>query len=78
LSTSNSELAHHPIVDLDSHYRVRDVGAEYNFNGQVVDDVYQKKLGDRIDICLEFRNATDITMHYNLITHESSIYFIND
>ncbi len=31
-----------------------------------------------IQLCIEFANATDLTLHYNLVTHESSIYFIKD
>ena len=57
---------------------MRDVGEAYNLNGQRIENVYQKKIGGRIEICLEFSNATDITVHYNLSTDESSLYFIRD
>ncbi len=78
LSSSDSKRAHEVFGDGESRYPVRDVGKAYGLNEQQIQNIYQKKLGDRIEICVEFFNATDITMHYNLITRESSLYFIRD
>jgi hypothetical protein len=78
VSESDTKRAHEAATETDIHYRVRDIGADYKLNGQQIANVYQKKLGDRIEICVEFANRTDITAHYNLITHESSLYFIKD
>ncbi len=76
LSVSDAEEAQVPVTESDMHYRVRNVGAEYRVNGQEIYNVTEKKLGERIEICIEFANGTDLTAHYNLITHESSLYFI--
>ena len=76
LSGADSEAAHVTATEADTHYRVRDIGDECRLNAQYIYNVTQKKLGDRIEICIEFANGTDITLHYNLITHESSLYFI--
>lgn len=76
LSGSDSKEPHSTASDSDAHYRVRDIGAQYKLNGQYIDSVAQKRLSDRIEICIEFANATDLTLHYNLITQESSLYFI--
>jgi len=76
LSRSDSAPTEHVDGDGDSHYRLRNVGEEYALTGQHIENIYQKKLGERIEICIEFSNSTDITMHYKLHTHESSFYFI--
>lgn len=78
VSASDAKRAHDVFGDGDSHFPVRDAGEAYKLVGLVIDRAYQKKLGDRIEICIEFSNATDLTLHYNLITHESSLYFIKD
>jgi hypothetical protein len=78
LSTTDADHTHGVFGDGDSHDPARDIGAAYDLNGQRIEGVNQKKLGGRIELCLEFANATDITVHYNLITDESSLYFIRD
>ena len=77
-SASDSKPTDQVVGGGDAHYRLRDVGEAYSLNGQRIEKIYQKKLGDRIEICFEFSNATDITLHYKLTTHESSFYFIRD
>jgi len=69
---------HDEFLEDGSHYRIRDAGKSYRLTGVRVARIYQKKLGQRIEICLEFSNATDLTLHYNLVTHESSLYFIKE
>jgi hypothetical protein len=76
LPGSDMKAAHDTANDSDTHYQVRDIGTQYRLKGQCIDTVAQTKLGDRIEICVDFANATGLTMHYNLVTHESSIYFI--
>ena len=76
LSAADAKAARVTRSETDTHYRVRDVGTEYKVNGQKIYAVTQKRLGNRIEICIEFANATDLTAHYNLVTHESSLYFI--
>ncbi len=78
VSTTDTDQIHGVFGDADSHDPVRDVGEAYKLNGQQIEAVNQKKLGGRIELCLEFANATDITVHYNLVTGESSLYFIRD
>jgi len=74
LVDSDEQHAHEVLGDGDQHLPLRDIGREYRLAGHSIDAIGQKKLGDRIEICLEFSNATDITAHYNLITDESSLY----
>ncbi|MGR8947207.1 MAG: hypothetical protein ACU84Q_04115 [Gammaproteobacteria bacterium] len=78
LRQSNEERARHVGHDGDSHYRFRDAAKDFKLTGLRVDNVNTKKLGDKIELCLEFSNATDLTVHFNLNTGESSLYFIKD
>ncbi len=78
LCESDDRRAHEAATDSDIRHRVRDIGKDYSLNGQKISNAYQKKLGNKIELCIEFANATDLTLHYNLVTHESSIYFIKD
>ena len=78
LSESDADTARETYGDGDSHYPVRDVGAAYGLDGARINRVTERRLGERIEVCLEFVNATDLTLHYNLITHESSLYFTQD
>ena len=78
LRESNQKRARTPTSESDTHYRIRDIGKDFKLNGEHISNAEQIKLSDRIEICLEFSNLTDITIHYNLVTHESSLYFIKD
>ena len=61
-----------------SHFRNRDAGQDYGLNGIRLARITQKQLGSRLEICLEFANATDLTLHYMTSTGESSLYFIKE
>ncbi len=78
LRDSDVKSARATTGDGDSHYPVRDAGAAYGLDGARVNRVTERRLGERLEVCLEFVNATDLTLHYNLITHESSLYFTQD
>ena len=78
LGKSDAATAGATFGDGDSHYPVRDAGADYALTGARINRVTERRLGERIEVCLEFVNATDLTLHYNLITHESSLYFTRD
>ena len=75
---STEEKARQITHDGDNRYRLRDATQEFNLSGLRIDNVRKQKLGDKIELCLEFSNATDLTVHYNLTTGESSLYFIKD
>lgn len=78
LAAADAATARETFGDGDSHYPVRDAGAAYGLCGARINRVIERRLGERIEVCLEFVNATDLTLHYNLITHESSLYFTQD
>ena len=78
LSASDEKRARNVYGDGDSHYPIKDVGKIHKLNGQRIDSVNQQPLDGKIEICVEFANAADITMHYNLSTHESSFYLTRD
>jgi len=78
VAPSDEKTARAAYGDGDSHYPVRDAGDAYDLTGERINKVTEQRLGERIEICLEFVNATDLTLHYNLITHESSLYFTRD
>lgn len=78
LGEADAATARATFGDGDSHYPVRDAGAAYGLTGARINRVTERRLGQRIEVCLEFVNATDLTLHYNLITHESSLYFTQD
>ena len=75
---TNSQKARAVFGDGDSHYSVRDAGEAYGLSGKRIENAYQRKLGEQIELCVEFSNATDLTLRYNVSTHESSLYFIKD
>lgn len=75
---STSEQAHQADRGGDSHYRIRDAAADFGLAGLRISNVIEKKLDGKIELCIEFSNATDLTVHYNLSTGESSLYFIKD
>jgi hypothetical protein len=78
LGESDIDTARETYGDGESHYPVRDAGAAYGLAGARINRVTERRLGDRIEVCIEFVNATDLTLHYNLITYESSLYFTRD
>ena len=75
---STEEKARQIAHDGENRYRLRDAAKEFNLAGLRIDNVRKKRLDDKIELCLEFSNATDLTVHFNLITGESSLYFIKD
>ncbi|MBT8445983.1 MAG: hypothetical protein KJO38_02465 [Gammaproteobacteria bacterium] len=78
MTETDGERARHAYSDGEFFYPLYDAAAAHNLTGVRIDRAYQKRLGDRIELCLEFSNATDLTVHYDLITRGSSRYFIND
>ena len=62
----------------DNHYRIRDAAKDFRLAGLRFENVKERKLDGKLELCLEFSNATDLTVHFNLITGDSSLYFIKD
>ena len=78
MAPSNAEKARQEVHEGDNHYRLRDAAKDFNLTDLRIENVTTEALDDKIELCLEFSNATDLTVHYNLITGESSLYFIKD
>lgn len=78
LTESDGESAHRAYSDGEFFYPLYDAAATHNLSGVRIDRAYQQRLGNRIELCLEFSNATDLTVHYDLVTGGSSRYFIKD
>ena len=78
IKDSDAVQAQRAFSDGEFYYPIYDAGALRRLNGLRTDRAWQQCLGDRLELCLEFSNATDLTVHYDLVTGGSSRYFIND
>ena len=75
---TTADRAHQAERGGDSHYRLRDATKDFSLAALRIENIKERKLEGKIELCLEFSNATDLTVHFNLITGDSSLYFIKD
>jgi len=58
----------------ESHHPLKDIGQVYHLDDCMITQIDQQRLVTGAELCMLFDNATEITIHCNPLTEESSLY----
>ncbi len=58
----------------ESRHPVRDIGKQYGLNDCMITGIDQQALTTGGELCVTLDNASEITIHVNSLTEESSLY----
>ena len=73
-SPTTSDEAHRVFGSGESHHPVKDIYAQYHLDNCMITRIDQQQVATGGELCLVLDNATEITIHCNPRTEESSLY----